>query len=246
LQAKYEIEKKEKEKEIYRLKNIELAEANEAIQHKNEELNLHKEHLRLINKILRHDLVNHLASIQSSIRLFRSDRDWELLLHVEDSIKNSVQLIDRMRELEIILVANKQLKPFDVKEVLTEILQQYQAKIEWNMEGEGKILADEAVASVFDNIISNAILHGGANKLTISIAPHKKYYEVRIADDGIGIPNEIKEKVFDESFSYGKKGNTGLGLFIVKKTIESYQGVVYIEDNQPNGTVFVLLFRRIK
>jgi signal transduction histidine kinase len=169
-----------------------------------------------------------------------------MLLQVEDSVNQSVQLIDRMRELESILLQHKQLKPIDLREILEEKLLHYQQKIEWELKGEGKALADEAISSIFDNIISNAILHGDATNLDISIIPHKKYYEVRIADNGIGVPDEIKEKVFEESFTHGKKGNTGLGLFIVKKTIEGYQGAVYIEDNKPKGAVFVLLFRRIK
>jgi tetratricopeptide (TPR) repeat protein len=246
LQAKYELEKKEKEKEIYRLKNIELAEANESIQQKNQELHHHREHLRLINKILRHDLVNHLAGIQSSVRLYKANRENEMLTYIEESVKLSVQLIDRMRDLETILITNKQLQTMDLRDILEETIQHFKHKVSFHISGKGKVLADEAISSIFNNIISNAIIHGEATQVSIEIAPRQKFFEVRIANNGSGIPDEIKEKVFEESFTYGKKGNTGLGLFIVKKTIESYQGMVYIEDNQPQGVVFVILFRRVK
>jgi two-component system sensor kinase len=50
----------------------------------------------------------------------------------------------------------------------------------------------------------------------------------------------VKEKIFDEGFSYGERRGTGLGLYLVKKTMERYGGSVRVEDNKPQGAVFVL------
>jgi signal transduction histidine kinase len=66
---------------------------------------------------------------------------------------------------------------------------------------------------------------------------------MRIADYGKGVPPEIKGMIFQEGFRYGEMGNTGLGLYIVKKTMERYGGQVSVEDNQPKGAVFVLRFK---
>jgi signal transduction histidine kinase len=61
-----------------------------------------------------------------------------------------------------------------------------------------------------------------------------------VADQGKGIPDEVKARVFDEGFTFGETGNTGLGLYIVKKTMERYGGSVVAKDNRPKGTVFEL------
>ncbi|MCK4256700.1 HAMP domain-containing histidine kinase, partial [candidate division WOR-3 bacterium] len=44
----------------------------------------------------------------------------------------------------------------------------------------------------------------------------------------------------EESFRYGETGGSGLGLFIVKKTLERYGGSISVEGNKPSGTVFIL------
>ncbi|MDD1770091.1 MAG: ATP-binding protein, partial [Methanomassiliicoccales archaeon] len=66
--------------------------------------------------------------------------------------------------------------------------------------------------------------------------------EVRIADEGIGIPDDVKPKIWQEGYKHGKGGQSGLGLYIVKKVMERYGGTATVEDNKPKGTVFVLKF----
>ncbi|MCK4694401.1 MAG: HAMP domain-containing histidine kinase [Candidatus Cloacimonetes bacterium] len=57
--------------------------------------------------------------------------------------------------------------------------------------------------------------------------------------------NPITDNIMVTVFIHGKTGHTGLGLYIVSKAMESYGGSVSIEDNQPNGSVFILTFRRV-
>jgi two-component system sensor histidine kinase BarA len=69
--------------------------------------------------------------------------------------------------------------------------------------------------------------------------------EIRVSDTGIGIPDPEKTKVFDafyqvDSSSTRQVGGTGLGLSIVKRLVEGHDGRVRIEDNKPQGAVFVV------
>ncbi|MGC4090492.1 MAG: HAMP domain-containing sensor histidine kinase [Polyangiaceae bacterium] len=69
--------------------------------------------------------------------------------------------------------------------------------------------------------------------------------EFRVADTGIGIPENERDKVFDafyqvDSSSTREQGGTGLGLSIVRRLVEGHDGSVHIESNQPTGTVFVV------
>jgi two-component system sensor histidine kinase BarA len=77
------------------------------------------------------------------------------------------------------------------------------------------------------------------------LAPTRARLEVRVSDNGIGIPARERSKVFDpfyqiDSSSTRQYGGTGLGLSIVKRLVVGHSGTVHIEDNEPKGTVFVV------
>ena len=63
-------------------------------------------------------------------------------------------------------------------------------------------------------------------------------------DNGMGIADNIKSKIFDEGFYHGESGHTGIGLYIVKQTIESYHGSVVVEDNVPSGVTFLIKLKK--
>jgi two-component system sensor histidine kinase BarA len=70
--------------------------------------------------------------------------------------------------------------------------------------------------------------------------------EFRVADTGIGIPEAERTRIFDafyqvDSSSTREQGGTGLGLSIVKRLVESHDGRIHVEENQPNGAVFVVV-----
>lgn len=202
----------------------------------------HKEHLKLINRILRHDLTNNLSVIKSAVRLYKATRKEEYLEDILKSIRKSIDLIRRMKELEII-VSQKRLIAYDLKKVVDKIVSNFRT-INIISEGNCRILADETLVSVFNNVIQNSILHGKADTIKIEIIPRDKTCEIVIADNGVGIPANIQDKIFDESYKYGKTGNTGLGLFIVKKAIESFGGKVRVEKNFPHGTKIILILQK--
>ena len=64
--------------------------------------------------------------------------------------------------------------------------------------------------------------------------------KICITDYGVGIPNNIKDQLFQEGFKYGDSGHTGLGLYIIKKTIERYGGEVEITNSKPRGATFII------
>ena len=69
---------------------------------------------------------------------------------------------------------------------------------------------------------------------------------VELKDYGEGIPEDIKMKIFERLFrarSKKKAQGTGLGLYIVKKTLERYGGDVIIKDKVPKGSIFQLMIK---
>ncbi len=245
IQTNYEIYSKQKEAEIHRLKNIKLVEANRKIRSQNKELKYHREHLRLINKILRHDLLNNLSATKSAINLFNHQGRKDMLDEGLTKINNSVKLIRQMKDLEFFISTHKGLKTYKLSDVFAKLIRNY-SQMEFSVTGDSEIFADDSIYSVIENILNNAIVHAGVDKIDVVITEQDNWCLLKIADTGKGIPVELQDKVFEESFTYGDTGNTGLGLFIVKKAIERFGGSVYIENNKPSGTVFNIVLKKVK
>jgi signal transduction histidine kinase len=205
----------------------------------------HREHLSLINTILRHDLVNNLAVIQSGLRLYHAEGDEEMYNQTLQSIIKSRELIVRMKELEVFLSSNTGLKITDLHEAMKQSAHRF-PQLQVHIHGHAKILADEALDSVLDNLLRNALLHGKAETIDCTITPRNGDVLCSVADNGCGIPDEIKDAVFDERFTYGSTGQSGLGLFIVKRTMIRYGGSVEVIDNLPQGAHFRLYFKRVR
>jgi signal transduction histidine kinase len=66
--------------------------------------------------------------------------------------------------------------------------------------------------------------------------------QIRIADNGPGIPDSIRESLFQPFVSYGKEKGVGLGLTVVQKIMQNHGGEVMIERTGSEGTVFKLVF----
>ncbi len=91
------------------------------------------------------------------------------------------------------------------------------------------------------HIIKNAcdaMPDGG--KLFISTKRSDKKVEIFFKDNGLGIPDGFKEKIFEPFMSYGKKEGTGLGLAITKKIIESHNGTIAFQSSLGEGTTFIV------
>jgi signal transduction histidine kinase len=86
---------------------------------------------------------------------------------------------------------------------------------------------------------------GGDAGGMVLLGARRTAVEMRVADTGIGIPENERMRVFDafyqvDSSSTREAQGTGLGLSIVKRLVDGHDGTVRIEANQPRGTVFVV------
>ncbi len=98
----------------------------------------------------------------------------------------------------------------------------------------------EQFKRVFINIIDNAIQamsNGGRIDITVGVDPPSDTLSVAIADNGPGISDADKEKLFLPYFST-KKNGTGLGLAIANRIVAEHGGHIRVKDNEPHGTIF--------
>ena len=115
------------------------------------------------------------------------------------------------------------------------------SQVEENLE----IWADaDRLQQVIQNLIDNGIKYGKENgevRVTASRAEPSRLV-VQVSDDGPGIPNEARDRIFERFFRVDKarsrdQGGTGLGLAIVKHIVQAHDGRVWLDDSLP-GTVF--------
>ncbi|MEM6893450.1 MAG: PAS domain S-box protein [Bacteroidota bacterium] len=110
------------------------------------------------------------------------------------------------------------------------------------------ILADRTkMHQLFQNFLSNAVVNIDKPKgeVVIGFKEHKKHWEFSIADNGVGIPEEYHEKIFQIFQSIGnKERSTGIGLSIVKKIIDRYKGKVWLTSEIGKGTTFFFTLKK--
>ncbi|MDD1772907.1 MAG: HAMP domain-containing histidine kinase [Methanomassiliicoccales archaeon] len=197
--------------------------------------------LSVANKILRHDIANELLIISSSLDLYVVGGKSRDLERAQTSLQHMQVIITQMRELDHFLLSNNELTPVSLKEVVETVLPSMEML--YVMDGDAKVLADPALRAVIENLVSNAKKHGQASGMEFKIARHNGRTVLSVWDDGKGIPSEYVDRIFMEGVSFGSKRGTGLGLYLVKRTMERYEGNISLINDPRGGTRFDLTFR---
>ncbi|MBM4339750.1 MAG: PAS domain S-box protein [Deltaproteobacteria bacterium] len=141
-------------------------------------------------------------------------------------------------DLQEVLETSLKMVQLTTKSASVEVIKKYQP-IE-------KIKANPGeIQQVFTNLITNAFqaMNGRGNKLTLSSRSLKDFVEIKIGDNGVGIPAQSVKKIFDPFFTTKKMGEgTGLGLNIVYRIVTKYEGTIEVDSTEGVGTQFTLKF----
>jgi signal transduction histidine kinase len=174
------------------------------------------------------------------------------------ALEESSLLIDNIRKLQRAKAGELATWKVDISALLTELKEKYaqvpgrDIHIKIVNAGKWEVFADDLIKDLFSNLIWNAIKHSDPDKsliigLTVKekVDGGKHFLEIAVEDNGPGIPDEQKEKLFSR-FARGKtkaKGS-GLGLYLVRSLAESYHGTVHVEDrvkgDHTQGSRFVV------
>lgn len=205
-----------------------------ALQKRIEELN---EYLKLLNSMLRHDILNIFTRIYSYLELFEEEFNLEMLEKIKNSVISGIDFVRKMKELESTMEIKRD--PYELKNVLEEVAKRYEVRLIIEGETEAKVLANEGIYNIFDNLIGNAVKHGKATEVKVKISSNKENVELLLEDNGTGIPKENVPKLFTKGFT---TGGSGLGLFIVKQLMKSLDGEIELVD--PERSAFLLKFKK--
>ncbi|OPY25489.1 MAG: sensory histidine kinase AtoS [Methanocella sp. PtaU1.Bin125] len=226
------------------------------------ELQEAKAQAEMYNDLLSHDINNinqigtgYLELALSAPNLDRGVR--ELLDRSLEALQNSSRLIHNVRKMQEMKATAGKLAPVDICPLLDEIRAEYsgarngEVRIDLACGNHTRAMANDLLKEVFSNIVGNAIKHS-AGPVHVGIASeeislnNKTYCKVSVEDNGPGIPDDLKPKLF----SRFQRGNTkasgrGLGLYLVKNLVEGYGGRVSVEDrvagDPSKGSRFVIM-----
>jgi signal transduction histidine kinase len=207
-----------------------------------------------------HELKTPIASVKLYLEtLLKRDLEKEQQ-HI--ILKNSINDTNRLRVLvdNLLLSAQLETKHYEplmtqinLSELLHKIIDKYteprnlQDRIIKNIEHQVFITADEfAIETMIINLLTNAEKYSD-NNITILLKSDNKRVLLSVADLGIGISDDDKQRLFDKFYRVGeeqtrKTKGTGLGLFIVKKLVHIHHATIEVKNNHPSGTNFEVSF----
>ena len=178
-----------------------------------------------------------------------------------ETMQRSAKLIENVRKLQQVQAGEIKEDVIDLDAALAIAVDEYRvvanAKITFNNgSGPHKVMANALIADVFSNIIGNAIKHANVNGPIVVVSVDKEedggkmFYKVSVEDNGPGIPDDLKDKVFNRlQRGTTKARGVGLGLYLVKSLVESYHGQVWVEDRVTGdytmGSKFVVMLPAI-
>jgi two-component system sensor kinase len=148
-----------------------------------------------------------------------------------------------MSDLETLIGKDEELKATSIRDMIIDVIENdaLYHKHEINIQGDCKPNVDNAMYSVLDNVLRNAILHSGTEKIDINLESNNSLNIIKIIDYGKGIPDNIKDKIFETGFSKSShEVSLGIGLSIVKNVILRYGGTISVKDTIPSGATFLL------
>ncbi|HLF52586.1 PAS domain S-box protein [Flavobacterium sp.] len=210
-----------------------------------------------------HDLRSPLTSILGLLSFIEDEsKEGDTLEHV-GMIRNSINRLDEFIKNILSYSRNNrttmEVEKIALQEGITEIVNSLHSMkeaegilFEIDIQEQQSFYSDRMrFNTILENLISNAIKYHRKDKTNryIKIAgqsDHEKL-QLTIADNGIGIEPAHHNKIFDMFFRLsGKTDGSGIGLYIVKNTVEKMKGTIQVESELGIGTTFIITLKNLK
>ena len=203
-------------------------------------------------QIVSHDLKSPLRSINSLISWIKEENEKKFdpqTVKYFSLIENKIEKMDHL--IEGILTYSKidkeesKKENVNVHDIINSIIDiiHIPDHIKITINNELPIITADRfrIQQLFQNLIGNAVNYIDKKEGLVEITSEEfdDHYVFAVKDNGVGMPKDIHEKVFETFKAFTtSKHSTGLGLSIVKKIIEFYKGKIWIESEVGTGTTF--------
>jgi len=215
-----------------------------------------------------HDINNFLQSLEFSLEIFQNylkepqkvEKFQELIKLLKGEVARATSLTLSVKKLYEIDTGTVEIIPTDLCMALqgaiintktTHPAEKINIKVK-SSQSKYTVQANDLLFIVFTSIISNAIKYNDNTEkvIIISIEPEekddKKYIRLEFIDNGIGIPDKIKNSIFMRIYEKPKDYyRIGMGLIFVREVIESFHGYIWVEDkvkgDYKKGSKFIMM-----
>ncbi|MBN1217126.1 MAG: PAS domain S-box protein [Candidatus Lokiarchaeota archaeon] len=235
-------ESEKKYREAYRKANLYedlfAHDVNNILQNIKSSIELSKIYLNEPNKfekireffgIIEEQIIRGSNLVSNVVKLFKMDDTLNIPIEEVDLISSIKKAVDFVRQ-------SHQIRNLSIK---TEIY-----------ENNTTVKANNFLIDIFENILFNAVMYNDniLIKIRIKVQKYEKdnsFFKIEFIDNGRGISNRRKKIIFGENIEGKRKGGMGLGLSLVKKILESYNGRIWVEDriegDFTQGSDFIIL-----
>ncbi len=207
-----------------------------------------KERQELLHSLLRHDVRNKAQTIQGYLQLLEDLKlEEEAIKYIKRAKNGNKKEIDLINKVSLLRKAeeeqthelNVKSSIHDAVDSMKELADEKEMKININCPEDSCIVkAGPLLNELFSNILENAIQHSKGQKIKISKEETEEKIICIIEDDGIGIPDDEKNKIFEKGYTTDKERGTGLGMFLVEMLLDIYDGDIRVKDSEIGGAKF--------
>lgn len=242
-----------------------LEELNQSLEEKLHELEIAYEELERFTYIASHDLQEPLRMVASFLNQLEKNYASDLDERAKKYIHFAKDGAKRMKKVILDLLEYSRAGNFKNKEEevsLSKLMEDYKTLRRRIIdEKEAKIIYDElptikaikvGVEQVLFNLIDNAIKYVADDvipEVRISVSDEEKRWVISVKDNGIGIDEEYFDKIFtifQRLHDHDVFEGTGVGLSIVKKTVESWGGQIWVDSTKDHGSCFYFTINKPK
>lgn len=222
---------------------------------------------RQLTQNVSHELKTPVSSIQGYLETILSNPDLspdKRQFFLERCYSQSTRLTGLLRDISVLNRLDEASEMFDLTEVnITKLIAEIQKECSLDMEekhitseiilpGDPTVFGNNSLLySIFRNLYDNAIAYAGEN-IRITVNCYKedpKYYYFSFSDNGVGIPEEHINRIFERFYRVDKGrsrkiGGTGLGLSIVKNGVNFHKGQISAKSSPGKGVTFFFTLKK--
>lgn len=222
---------------------------------------------RQLTQNVSHELKTPVSSIQGYLETILSNPDLspdKRQFFLERCYSQSTRLTGLLRDISVLNRLDEASERFDLTEVnITKLIAEIQKECSKDMEekhitseiilpGDPTVFGNNSLLySIFRNLYDNAIAYAGENiKITVNCYKEDpKYYYFSFSDNGVGIPEEHINRIFERFYRVDKGrsrkiGGTGLGLSIVKNGVNFHKGQISAKSSPGKGITFFFTLKK--
>lgn len=248
--SSFELSRSYREAEALKSQSNKISELAERLERGNNEL-------KQFTNLVAHDFKEPLRMIRGYIQLIKKHLNSNLTADEADLIKAAEAGVKQMDLLlhSLMELAKLNAKPVMTQVDLNEILLQVKMNLTETIETRNALVLSDVLPIVqadyiqmvqlFQNLIGNAIKYNQNEQPQVKISTQKfaTHLNLIVADNGIGIDENYRQKVFElfqRLHSKYEYNGSGIGLSICKKIMDGLEGKIYIQDSELGGCAFVL------